>query len=77
MKDYTKIVIDKRVACAFIHQSAHLAWNLVPNDVKDIKIKLKTGEEITIGRLIEQAQVRVNVLANYIKLAVEDMVEDD
>ena len=73
MKDDTKIVIDKRVACAFLHQSSHLAWNLVPKDVKDIKIKLKTGEEITIGRLIEQAKERVDSLANYIRLVVEDV----
>ena len=46
MKDDTYIIIDKEVATQFLHQSSHLNWQLVPEDVKKMKITLKTGDEI-------------------------------
>ena len=71
MKDDTYIIIDKEVAAQFLHQSSHLNWQLVPEDVKKMKITLRTGAECTIGELIEQAKKRIDVLANYIRLATE------
>jgi len=74
MKDDTYIIIDKEVAAQFLHQSSHLDWQLVPEDVKKMKITLKTGDEISIGALIEQAKKRIDVLTNYIRLATEKRV---
>jgi len=71
MKEDIKIIIDKQAAVAFLHQSAHLDWHWVPDDIKKMKLTLKTGQETTIGGLIEQAKERVDVLTNYIKLAIE------
>jgi len=71
MKDDTYIIIDKEVATQFLHQSSHLNWQLVPEDIKKMKITLRTGAECTIGELIEQAKKRIDVLANYIRLATE------
>ena len=68
-KDF--IIIDKKVATQFLHHSQHMKWEWVPDDIKKMKIMLRTGSECTIGELIEQAKKRVDVLANYIRLAIE------
>ena len=73
MKDDTFIIIDKEVAVQFLHHSNHLKWEWVPEDVKKMKIMLRTGKECTIGELIDQAKRRVDVLANYIRLATEKL----
>jgi hypothetical protein len=63
------IIIDRKVAYAFLHESSHLRCQFVPNEIRDMKFKLTTGYETTIGELIDQAKGRVDYLAKYISAA--------
>jgi len=69
MKKY--IIIDRDVAKAFIHHSNHLDWNLIPKELLSMTIPLRTGKEIKLVNLINQAKERVDSLANYIRMALE------
>jgi hypothetical protein len=65
------IIIDKKVAQQIVHEANHLDWQWVPEDVLAMKVTLKTGTEIGLGKLIEQTQSRVDVIANYLRVALK------
>ena len=68
------IVIDRKVAAQFIHQANHLSMQFIPEPIKQMEITLTTGGTITIAQLFEQAKDRVDLLADYIRLAMEERV---
>jgi hypothetical protein len=63
------IIIDRKVACAFLHESSHLRCQFVPKEIREMKFKLTTGQETTIDQIVEEAKRRVDCLANYIDAA--------
>ena len=68
-KEY--IIIDRKVASAFIHQAGHLELRFVIPEHADLKVKLNTGKERTIKELMEEAKERVESLSEYLRLAIE------
>jgi hypothetical protein len=67
------IVVDRKVAQAFVHHANHLECQFVEPVCRDLKLKMKAGlRDMSVGEIVDRAKERVDRLAEYFRNALEE-----
>ena len=69
-RDY--IIVDKKVAQNIVHALNHLHYDLIPDDIMNLKFKTRAGNEVSFKMMVDDTKKRIATISSYLSVGLQE-----